>query len=146
MKLTPIQKERIRFHLGFNYETIDSYNLFLAEQRLGASFTELSISLLKKNLDGLDITYEALTDTTSATREEIIVGDVNRTISNRDADPRILEKRYEAQCRLLSESIGIPCFRGQGISERTESTIVSQVQRADGSSVGSRLLMADLWA
>jgi hypothetical protein len=146
MKLTPNQQERIKFHLGITDNT-PSGDIFWADKQLAKSYQEQVIRLIKTNLDGLDATYSLLTESTQVVRQEAIVGDVNRTITNTDVDPTKIRKRYLAQGDLLAETLGLVNRRGKDQDfRRGQSGVVSYLVRPDGSSVGSRLMMADFWS
>jgi hypothetical protein len=147
MELTKAIKGRIKFHLGYN-DTTPSGEVFWADRQLAKGYEEQVIRLIKKNLDGLDQVYALMTDVDNVTRTEAIIGDVNRTITNTDIDPAKLRKRYTNQGDLLAESLGISNMRGKDKDQfrRGDSGIINYLTRADGSSVGSRLMMADFWS
>lgn len=145
MKLTPLLKERIKFHLGIN-DTTPSGDVFWADKQLGKNYQDQTISLIKSNLDGLDESYRLLTNSTSVSRQEAIVGDVNRTITNLDANPTMIRRRYQTQGDLLAETLGIVNRRGKDYQRRGDSGVFNYLVRPDGSSVGSRLMMAESWS
>jgi hypothetical protein len=145
-KLSPAQKERIKFHLGINDNT-PSGDVYWADIQLAKIYQDQTIHLLKANLDGLDETYLLMTATTAIVRQEAIIGDVNRTITNTEVDPAKVRKRYVAQGDLLAETLGLVNRRGKDAGQRSgESGVVPYLSRPDGSSVGSRLMMADSWS
>ena len=147
MELSENQKSRIKFHLGYN-DTVPSGDIFWANRQLAQPRQEQEIRLIKRNLDGLDLTYDLLTDTNNVTKTEAIVGDVNRTITNTEVDPSRLRKRYVAQGDLLAETLGMLNKRGKDskYQSRVESGVINYLPRPDGSSVGSRLMMSEFWS
>ncbi len=147
MKLTSAVRERIKFHLGYN-DTLDSGDVYWADRQLARNYGEQLIKLIKKNVDGLDLTYELMTGVDNVTKTEAIVGDVNRTITNTEVDPAKLRKRYVAQGELLAETLGMRNYRGKdaGRERGGESGVINYLLRPDGSSVASRLIMADFWS
>lgn len=143
--LTPLQKSRIRFHLSIT-DAVPSGDLFYANQRLEVPRDESTISLIKRNLDGLDQTYQLMTDPDSVTRTEVITGDVNRSIVNTEVGPKTIVARYKMQCNLLADSLGVRNFRFEPLNDMAFSSVISHIVRPDGSSVGSRILMAESWS
>lgn len=141
-KLSPMQQERIKFHLAIT-DRVPPGDRVDALQRLNQDLTEMVIRLIKVNLDGLDTTYSLLTETTSVTRQEAIVGDVNRTITNLESSPKVVWERYLRQCDLMAQSLGIRNFRGKEDYWPLDMSTIDKIALPDGSSVGSRFLMSE---
>jgi hypothetical protein len=146
--LSTADQERVRFHCCINEAIYDGDRLIVSE-RIGLNYSELFLAKVRDNLDACDEAYKALLELTTVAKQQLVSGDVNRSIVDFEANRKVSRKRYEALCDLVAESLGIPSYRSPSAPFKwrsSDSTYLTRIATPDGTSVGARLHLADNYA
>lgn len=143
--LSTADKERIYWHCALNDAVYDGDRIIVA-QRVAAPWSEFAVSKIRAILDACDLAEKALLELTTVSKQQLVSGDVNRSIVDFEANRRIAQGRYIAQCDLLAQGLGIPNYRrldGPVTMRGRDSTYVTRIATPDGTSVGARLYLSD---
>jgi hypothetical protein len=132
--------ERIYFHLGVT-DSIPDGDRIVFDDRLN-NVSAKRVSYVKELLDALDKSHGELLALTTTSSQQLIAGDVNRSVTEFEASKRIANGRYAYQRRLLCEALGVIDFRAGGAAANwrvSNSVMVPRISSRDGTSVAARM-------
>jgi hypothetical protein len=138
--LSDLDKERCYFHMGVT-DSVPDGDRWIFDDRL-ANVSAARVSYVRQILDALDRSHEELLTLTTTTAQQLIAGDVNRSVSEFEANKRVAQGRYRTQRALLAEALGVIDFRAGGPAAQwrvSNSAIITRISSRDGTSVAHRL-------
>lgn len=141
--LTQTDIERVYFHLGVT-DSIPDGDRVIFDDRM-ANLSARRISYVKEILDALDKSHAEILLLTSPVSQQLIAGDVNRSVTEFEANKRITNKRYKQQRDLLAEALGVIDFRSGGLGHNwrvSNSSLIPRISSRDGTSVAARLSLS----
>lgn len=140
--LSELDKERCRFHLGVT-DSVPDGDRIIFEDRLN-HVTEKRIQYIKQTLDALDKSYDEILKLTSPVGQQLIAGDVNRSVTEFESAKKVTQRRYQHQRQMLCEALGVIDFRMGGNANQwrvVNSVVVPHLSDHDGTSIAARLYM-----
>ena len=139
--------ERIYFHLGVT-DSVPDGDRIIFDDRLN-NVSARRVVYVKELLDALDRSHGELLTLTTTSSQQLIAGDVNRSVTEFEANKRIASGRYLTQRRLLCEALGVIDFRAGGPAHHwrvSNSVMVPRISSRDGTSAAARLSLISLYA
>jgi hypothetical protein len=141
--LTADNQERIRFHLSIT-EAIYDGDRAIVDYRLSLNYSELVVSYVRSALESCDRAWEAILELTSVYKQQLVTGDVNRSITDFEASRKVARKRYEAITNELAAKLGLPNYTDPGspfLWRLGDSAYINRISNPDGTSVGARIYL-----
>lgn len=144
-KLTQQQQDGVRFHLALT-DAVPDGDAIIFNDRIAQPISEYVLRQVRKTLEACDESYEAMLELTTATKQQLVTGDVIRNITDFQSSRDVARKRYVMQCDLLAECLGVPNWRNESSSfywRIAESGVIARMSKHDGTSVPARLAAYD---
>ena len=164
MQLDDYLKSKVRFHLGFNSGAeIPAGDRARVEESMARVPDELWYEEIVYHIKRCDIAWKAsaaIPDDYSdpdgsrilnPSRQEVIGGDVQRTISTSDPlkGDEIFREIYLRECDRLAETLYVPNYRRPEVRryafERSGSEFIMAIPGPADTAIGSRLWLHNTW-
>lgn len=164
MQLDEYLKSKVRYHLGFNAGAqIPAGDRARVEEAMSLVPDELWYNEIVYHIKRCDIAWKASaaipddyfdtngTGILNPSRQEVISGDVQRTISTSDPlkGDEIFREIYLRECDRLAETLYVPNYRRQEVRryafERSGSEFIMAVPGPADTAVGTRIMLNNIW-
>ncbi len=164
MELNEYQKSKVRFHLGFNNGAqIPAGDRARVEEAMALVPDEVWYDEIVYHIKRCDIAWKASaaipddyfdpggSRTLNPSRQEIISGDVARTINTSDPlkGDEYFREIYLRECDRLAETLYCPNYRRPEVRryayERAGAEFIMAVPGPADTAVGSRISLAENW-
>ena len=141
--LTDTQQEKILFHLSITPAIYDGDRLII-DYRLNLLYSEEILRYVRTAIESCDRAWFAILELTTVSKQQLVTGDVNRSITDFEASRKVARRRYEMITDELAGKLGLPNYnnpRSPFLWRLGDSAYINRISRPDGTSVGARIYL-----